>query len=116
MTAGRELDALVAEKVMGHRIFQPPPLTLDQAWEVRPNNTEGRPLLPYSTDIIAAWQVVAKLMDSHFMVSVNCSHESGWWAVVYPSSGPAIESEYASSGPHAICLAALEAVGIKVES
>jgi hypothetical protein len=56
LPAGRELDALVAERVLGLRI--------DDAWFQHPDgrrvSSDGLP--HYSTDIAAAWQVVDKLL------------------------------------------------------
>lgn len=105
--AGRALDAIVAERVMGwrrrknqHPFSGTPPGETNDA-------TGATPL--FSTDIAAAWDVIARLMESHFMVSVTVSHEMGWWCVVYPPSGSAVETEYAESAPLAICRAALAA-------
>lgn len=64
----------------------------------------------YSEDIAAAWQVVTKLMEGNFMVSVNQSHESGYWVHVYPPQGAMIDADSFVSAPHAICLAARKAV------
>lgn len=117
MVAGRELDALVAEKVMGSIVRIPEDgsgitLTFDPP--------------PYSTDISAAWEVLEK------------AHAMGYvWVVEQASSCPfptvhiinpdktregksnlihfigEMEkiSEEAKSPAHAICLAALKAVG-----
>ena len=128
MEAGRELDALIAEKVMGHRMFEPPPMS--EPWEVMPDDYRGRPLLPYSTDIGAAWEVVEKMRErgkdrkdiaicmDGFSLSQNhvgedwqdypWAPEGGWSATFtdgYNTSGAA-----ALTAPHAICLAALKAV------
>lgn len=57
MPAGRELDALVAEKVMGGKLLFPPPHNA-----VYKNGTWVRGLLNWhpSTDIAAAWEVNEK--------------------------------------------------------
>ena len=98
MTLGRELDALVAEKVMGWRWFRflnncylvPPPNTatgFDPARVLRHWDGEGKGGTPdlewttltsypnfrlshYSTDIAAAWEVVLKLADRGLQWSV----------------------------------------------
>lgn len=92
MNPGPELDALVAEKVMGWR--------------------DDVALLPpsYSTDIKAAWEVVEK-MGSNFIIA---SEKRGEFAVFF---GPGEIDEFckSSSSPHAICLAALKAVGYEIE-
>ncbi len=63
MEAGRELDALVAERVMGWQVSYAekrgrPPLQ-DDRW--------GRygPVPHYSTEIAAAWQVVEQVQKMH---------------------------------------------------
>lgn len=68
------------------------------------------PLPHYSTDISAAWEALNSVPS--IMVSVSRG-EAGWWCVIYPATGPAIEGEYAPTAPHAICLALLESVGFE---
>jgi hypothetical protein len=109
MAAGRDLDALVAEKVMGHEVHR------DVRWREPAILGPGQriantPMPRYSTDIAAAWAVIQKLMETHFMYSLNASHESGHWCVFYPASGSPVEGEYADTAPLAICRAALAAV------
>jgi hypothetical protein len=66
MEAGRELDRLVAEKVMGWTdlwegegyVMAYPPN--EQAMGI---DGERAPVPPYSTDIAAAWQVVERMTD-----------------------------------------------------
>jgi len=89
----REIDAMVAEKVMG--------LPREQGdWSP-------------STDIAAAWGVVEKMRDRGCYVAVqNChSPETEWCAIIADD-----EDSYEGKGsaPIAICLAALKAVGVKV--
>lgn len=103
MKAGRELDALIAEKVMdGKRC---------------PNCTDGLPECGfhphYSTDIAAAWEVVGKLKDSHprFMLM---RYEMTFGARKFEScfdTMPQQPGDLCDTAPHAICLAALKAVG-----
>lgn len=123
MNPGRELDALIAEKVMAWVVsyqgtkdmFMRDP-TIDE------DDLGQSPLYavpPYSTDIAAAWEVVEKMKLS----VVN--HHGSWLA------GPTDYSEArgeddrlitaiigiedgndvgGNTAPHAICLAALKAV------
>jgi len=112
MPEGRELDALVAEKVMGCD-------TKQFIWKRygKPDAIQdceyGGPC-NYSTDIAAAWQVVEKM-----------EHDDWWWeaANVVPNSDPivyefkwthrgVIKAFYACEDtiPLAICRAALLAV------
>lgn len=116
MNPGRELDALIAEKVMGlepwpeqrfnERAFKAPIVPFGQ--EPKPCSCPN-----YSTDIAAAWQVVGRL-DGQWTLD---GHEGiGWTAKFYSSTGGLdavvvrVESR-APTAPHAICLAALKAVG-----
>lgn len=100
MNAGRELDALVAEKVMGYEV-----------------NREGYTgyLPSFSTDIAAAWDVVEKLdlfSPGSGLYLVGSGNE---WRVFH-SLGEG-ETELWCDGVsalHAICLAALKAVGVAV--
>ncbi|RKD22568.1 hypothetical protein BEP19_09920 [Ammoniphilus oxalaticus] len=96
MKTGHELDVLVARKVMG----------LKDVWH---------PFFP-STEIADAWKVVEKLrenyevdmfdMQDHWHVDVS---DKDWMSGGWSGSS---ENE---SLPLAICLAALEAVGVEVE-
>ena len=102
MKPGRELDALVAEKVMG---FTP---------AVGPSGTRygfvgGSHLPAYSTDIAAAWRLMDHFKgdEQHPMVRYDGKRPEGkprWTAVVRTCRGDA------DTAPHAICLAALKAV------
>lgn len=75
MPAGRELDAMVAERVMGWERVDPPPVELARAnaagdevrrgdWWRPPNHPAPHAVLgvpPYSTDMNDAWQVVHRM-------------------------------------------------------
>lgn len=96
MEAGRELDALVAEKVMG--------------WT-------GCRDSPYSTDIVVAWRIIEKF---GFMIHPTGhgreGKPAGYW-VGYPRDGHSglvgdMDNDtvaFAETAPLAICLAALKA-------
>lgn len=113
MKPGRELDALVAEKVMGltsseveiHRQFW-----LDGCFSNLPH---------YSTDIAAAWEVVEKLTSKkqpHFQLSLCDSYtENPKWCAEFDLDRPFKRViAKAETAPHAICLAALKAVGVEI--
>lgn len=111
MEAGRELDALVAEKVMGFELLE------GGRWRTAPHQVFGRELPNFSADIAAAMQVVEKIGKTWrgfpFLARWHSSPGfSGEWVaewVEFHHEG--FESRChgaAASLPHAICLAALE--------
>lgn len=119
MEAGRELDALIAEKVMGYPAFAEKVVTklgdhlvISDHCAICGRKDGTSECLPhYSTDIAAAWEVVEKLRLSVLQF------EDGWFA------DPRLESyrehfwgalgadDFSATAPLAICRAALEAVG-----
>lgn len=118
MKAGRELDVLVAEKVMGY-------IMIDTEAMSPHNSSNGftldviLPLPDYSTDISAAWQVVEKF--DYYTLSKIREGEDGSVSIVGfecrvtnfdHTTGLGISMESMS---HAICLAALAAVEISLD-
>ena len=109
---GRELDALVAEKVMGCKVYVEangnPRCDCPgaNATGPRPHASYGlyASLKRYSTDIAAAWEVVEKMREDGFLVALYRS-AGAWIADTNPGYGKS------DTAPHAICLAALRAVG-----
>lgn len=98
LEAGPELDALVAERVMG--------IDLDGTKPHLPYRGVG--CTPYSTDIAAAWEVLEELGD------VTLGHQArvcnGQWVCFVDTSGPFQgPSGAADTAPLAICRAALKA-------
>ena len=128
MPAGRELDALVAEKVMGWqdaRAFFPWPesgVMLDNYAMMPPHGGAIRDIahVPrYSTDIAAAWEVFQKVTDLGYIPAIaQCT--SGWacdfWTEEAADETGRVDyihkfREYGqASAPLAICRAALKAV------
>jgi len=108
MKAGRELDALVAEKVMGWKKVK---WLGDYDWR----DKDGEQ--PYtvrawnpSTDIVAAWQVVEKMEEIGYSIlahNVIPNSDAVVWRVKFSQSETITEF----TAPLAICLAALRAVG-----
>lgn len=99
LKAGRELDVLIAEKIMGLHVIQAQngDFVLD----------DGRPqgLRAYSSDIACAWEVVGKLLEhAYTAVQIEGLHYHGYKCTVGVSDG------FADTAPMAICLAALKAV------
>lgn len=115
MKVGRELDGLIAEKVMGwtYKTFPDGACPTVKHW----HGPKDECLLPrYSIDIAAAWQVVEEMNNREIGMelyrfnseAMPKAHEcrfyedsSGYW------------SASADTAPLAICLAALKAVGHK---
>lgn len=123
MEAGRELDALVAEKVMGLIVPEwgeetPCPYC---GSEMRYCGTRSRcstcqewrhsRYKEYSTDIAAAWEVVEQFAGKAYIGMARSTHFQDW-KVVISDRYRTYEVE-AETIPLAICLAALRAKGIK---
>lgn len=139
--AGRELDALVAEMVMGcerrvstllaERMRDPGGACWCGPAPYGGSMGRGgihsasylglgtREVAPYSTSIAAAWEVVEKLRDNGLHVCISSDAVDEEWEVEVWR--PEEDNEYgqvmvgtpgyADTAPHAICLAALSAVG-----
>lgn len=117
MNAGRELDALVAEKVMGW--------TWDENTAWSPTGSRNARvadgdlwwwLPPYSTDIAAAWEVVERIRE-RWELTIDSSHRDPFneysleWTIDlrehYLSTIPDIPCFSSASLPHLVCLVAL---------
>ena len=123
MTPGRELDALVAERVMGWKIAEHYPYGGSHGGIPNANGTlRGvyiRSVPFYSTDIAAAWGVVEHIFSEGLggvavdRYNVEMIHpDYGVWVcciVMRKDLQPSI-SINGDTAPHAICLAALKAV------
>ena len=127
MEPGRELDALVAEHVMEWVHVRTSTQGYGECWEL-PDGTRlctGSEIMPGligfapSTDIAAAWEVVEKLVPPMWVTFDSPDPYSDKWIVwlsrVYSAEDPVVETERAEADTpaHAICLAALKAVGYK---
>jgi hypothetical protein len=126
---GRQLDALVAEKVMGWKCDNVAHESTEVRWigdktEVQHSGWENKcegfgSLCPahlpyYSTDIAAAWDVVEKLSRDVCTVEIKSHRRTmGWTCFTRMPSDEGISPIriQATTAPHAICLAALAAVG-----
>ena len=112
LSAGHEMDALVAEHIMGWE-------RQGSGWNVNGSiswpDPEGNttPLawvkdFPFSSDIAAAWQVVEKLILDNKLFELEFYQES---VDSRPRWGAAFGIEsYADTAPLAVCRAALKAV------
>lgn len=112
LEAGRELDALVAEKVMGWASVHPgdeyDPRTPGSLVYVgiTPDQRQLAILPPYTTDIGAAWQVIETLAARGVSLDMQYRVFTAEWEL---NVGGALG--YGETAPLAICRAALEAVG-----
>jgi hypothetical protein len=127
MSPGRELDALVAERVMGWRFHgkftEDPNLNCDR-WAVDPDGHERFywEVPDYSTKIAAAWAVVEKITSEHWIAMDICQRPKqadageAWThgnkaCVTITHGGQSPFSDhpvYGESAAHAICLKALK--------
>ncbi len=121
MQAGRELDALIAEKVMGWTDVTKTPTMANgldgmglPPHDGPPKNRMFSSFPAYSTDIAAAFEVVEKV-SADYKWDFNCIYREpndGKWAFgTYDRDGSFYPRNEAGTAPLAICLSALEAVG-----
>lgn len=103
MEAGRELDALIEERVMGL------PGAHIGGWDDPRELPDGRVLpglnpRPFSSDIAAAWEVVERMESQGYRFCI-WTHAVECW----PADGSS-PARAEGQAPLAICLAALKAV------
>ena len=82
MQAGRELDAMVAEKVMGWKV-----ISFHHCWEMPSGELRTREQTPYkkfspSADIEAAWEVAECIYQKGAQFSIKIGRPGGWRAWV----------------------------------
>lgn len=117
MNPGRELDALISEKIMGLPVAR----NSRGGWSVGdPDYYDdcgmlilSNPLRGYSTDIAAAWGVLEEISKSNFMVStrsfMNQPHQSQ--CLILKTAGENVWIEATGeSMAYAICVAALKSI------
>jgi len=119
MKPGRELDALVAEKVMGWVEFSPIDPTIDfgvhgkYRWNYAKDPKDGKqkPIPWYSEDIAAAWEVVEKMLERGGC-EIGCygSKNGAKWFEVNVITMNGEVTVTAQTPAEAICKAALLAV------
>lgn len=113
MEAGRELDALVAEKVMGWNVCGT--ADNDRAGIAPGQTASAVRIPPYSTDIAAAWEVVERIIEiekakkTYLPVFSVQMAPDGFSAVLQVGMGCEIVVENSSTASLAICRAALKA-------
>ena len=104
MKAGRELDALIAEKVMGLE----PVNALKEWWWTDAQHKQEIRLPHHSTHIYDAFEVVEKIKNND-----TENFELEWFAGQWRASFYGLRWTRAETAPLAICLAALAALGGK---
>lgn len=125
MKASRELDALIAEHVMGYKWSLYDPGGGDEPFEAWVD-TKGQPWsideLNYYTEISAAWEVVEKIIseknlklelrysDKFMADGFFCTAHFATHGITKYYEGSSFKKETA---PHAIALASLKVVGYK---
>lgn len=127
----RELDVLVAEKVFGATITH---LNQQSGWRIdyvanKPGLNEGIPtdygydgyrLRYYSSEIAAAWEIVTHMLTDGWSMKTISSQLGGTdveFVCITGARGRFVSDLMEGlniDAPHAICLAALRAVGVKV--
>jgi hypothetical protein len=131
LPAGRELDALIAEKVMGYRWltkwmgepgeYLESPDGFLAGWRRSDGGITGHldgvakntVLRPYSTDIAAAWEVVEKITSSGRLMGGVTKRLNGKYSALVSEQlggGVFVMSDDVDTAPLAICRAALKAV------
>ncbi len=114
VAAGRELDALVAEKVMGwHHTGS------DDRYPVDDKGRSQLYVPDYSTDIGAAWAVVERMreLDWRMLLENWVSSSDAYAAFFHPQDRYRYGNHIGvtdDTAPLAICRAALRAVGYEV--
>lgn len=129
LPAGRELDALIAERVMGWKVIETDDcngednfwLSKDGQHPFEGEYGDDLELPAYSTSIADAWKVVEKMRAARtwdFSVSWHQGYDTafgvdGWECEINGWDDTRYErvatSDIQKTAPHAICLAALRA-------
>ena len=100
----REIDALVAEKIMG--------------WDFSGSDGfDSHSVVPcYGDNLIAAWSVIDKLAETYPQVRFEKTHSSVYtWYVKFWSSGGSVIGAAAKTVERAIRKAALRTIDIEIE-
>lgn len=116
MKPSPELDALIAEKVMGYRDCF---VKNEVAYGCRPemSSLTYTAVPHYSRSINSAWEVVEKV-TARPQISFSLHGGGNQWRAQFCNNTTMesllISDESAETAPHAVCFAALKAVGEKL--
>lgn len=119
LEAGHTLDARIAATVMGWQDVAVDERALGKRSQGIPPGSHKQYVPYYSKDISAAWEVVEKMKERFGDVQVlanNFTRHPGWWecSIEHAIRDEVLACVEAETAPHAICLAALNAVEAKV--
>ena len=106
----REIDAQVAEKVLGWELTDPGFYRAATPSARFPNGTGNRPIPPYSTDIAAAFDVVEAMRGRGWFLELENGQDGLFIAEFLRWHGHCSPVSGESAAPAAICEAALAAV------
>jgi ABA sandwich protein len=106
MPAGREMDALIAEKVMGHEVKRDVVMWREGNASLEPYSEGFTVLAHYSTDIGAAWEVVEKIQTGELRLHEHKLLRTYYLAEFHEPGGSTFMVR-AETAPLAICRAAL---------
>ena len=113
MQPGRELDALIAQKVMGWEMVTESDFGLCWKIPVAPGRYEfqsDESAPPYSTNLVAAMQLVERLAETHgLFLGRHGSPGRPPWCCRFGVEPAVTEGETA---PWVICMAALKALRV----
>ncbi|MED4718257.1 MULTISPECIES: BC1872 family protein [Bacillaceae] len=108
----REIDRLVAEKVMGWTLKE---MTATSAWMDSQGGWTLYQMWKPSTDMRDAWLVAEKLYITVCPQQGAPTEMSVWAEINKQPLGNCYEA-FAKTAPMAICLVALKAAGVEIES
>ncbi|OMD34799.1 BC1872 family protein [Paenibacillus odorifer] len=119
MKPGREMDALIAEKVLGWTDIRRVNPAVIHSFSADGNHAnfgfspvlyKHVPFPLYSTDISAAWEVVEKLRIAVTPQSIGAPEELSYMAEYENAPYVELKRVFAKTAPEAICKCALLAV------
>ena len=131
MKASRELDALVAEKVMGepkptssveseHLLdwvkYDIPQLSRGRNWTFHPWSTYPWQPISFTTEIANAWRIIGEWNSLGWHWEIASGKSKIHVTVLTNADENFAHSGKATTAPLAICLAALKACGVELEA
>lgn len=112
--APREIDRMIAERVMGWTNLS----ITGTPFGTTPEGKVHRIVPPYSTDMSAAWEVVERLRLLGYQGGMNWARSRSGYECTFeslPISPDERRFSKAETAPLAICLAALQVIEVPIE-